>query len=81
MYQYGAGAGNVTRLSWYRYMRSVPRGNPPARRGKKTLGGAAGVPRPVPKAACPCRCISTPVFGSAHAQRSTSTVSVELMSI
>ncbi|KAK1255227.1 hypothetical protein MKX08_009222 [Trichoderma sp. CBMAI-0020] len=43
--------------------------------GKKTLGDAAGVPRPVLKA---CR---TPVLGSAHAQRSQRSTDVDMMPI
>ncbi|KAL7969464.1 hypothetical protein HDV63DRAFT_376904 [Trichoderma sp. SZMC 28014] len=54
MYQYGAGAGIRCDTSVLVHVPAVillVRGNPPAP-GKRTLGAAAGVPRPVPKT-CP----------------------------
>lgn len=52
MYQYGAGAGIRCDTSVLVPAVTLLVGEAPARREKKTLGGAAGVPRPVPKAAC-----------------------------
>jgi hypothetical protein len=57
MYQYGACAGIRCDTSvLVPAVTLLVRETPPARREKKRwpLGGAAGVPRPVPKAACPC---------------------------
>lgn len=78
MYQYGAGAGIRCDTSVLVPAVTLLVGEAPARREKKTLGGAAGVPRPVPKAAC-----LYPVLGSAHAhaQRSQHSTDVDMMPI